>query len=98
MISFSGIIARGRLKGILPGTPLKNSERVFLDNDTIAPGTKLAEGADPYNPDSYSDFWLNEYSPDLMFTEIENFVEGNSDKPFFLYCYHYPTCRPPGTT
>ncbi|MDX2415551.1 MAG: arylsulfatase [Bacteroidales bacterium] len=63
----------------------KNNERVFTGNDTIAPGTKLAEGADPYDPDSYKDFWLDVYSPDLMFEEIQSFVNTNSKDPFFLY-------------
>ncbi|TFH33681.1 MAG: N-acetylgalactosamine-6-sulfatase, partial [Bacteroidia bacterium] len=63
----------------------KNDERVFLNNDTVAPGTKLKPGADPMNEESYSDFWLNDYSPDLMFGEIQDFVGKNSDNPFFLY-------------
>ena len=63
----------------------KNSERVFLNNDTVAPGTKLRPGADPLDIDSYSDFWLTDYSPDLMFNEIQNFVVENQENPFFLY-------------
>jgi arylsulfatase len=63
----------------------KNDKRVFLNNDTISPGTKLNPGADPYNKDSYSNFWLNEYSPDLMFKEITSFINENSNNPFFLY-------------
>lgn len=63
----------------------KNNERVFLNNDTIPPGTKLKEGADIRDIESYSDFWLNDYSPDLMFDEIQGFVDRNKDNPFFLY-------------
>ncbi len=63
----------------------ENDQRVYLNNDTIRPGTKLPEGADPYDVDSYKDFWLNEYSPDLMFKAIQNFVAGNAEDPFFLY-------------
>ena len=63
----------------------KNEERVFTGNDTIAPGTKLDPGADPYNPESYKKFWQKKYSPDLMFDEIKGFVNENKDNPFFLY-------------
>ncbi|MDT8402047.1 MAG: sulfatase-like hydrolase/transferase, partial [Bacteroidales bacterium] len=63
----------------------KNTERVFTGNDTIPPHTGLAEGADPYDDSSYSDFWLDVYSPDMMFDEITNFIEENKDNPFFLY-------------
>lgn len=63
----------------------KNNDRVFTGNDTIKPNTRLAEGADPLDPDSYKDFWLKKYSPDLMFDEIQSFVNDNSEDPFFLY-------------
>lgn len=63
----------------------KNTERVFTGNDTIPPGTKLTEGADPYDESSYSDFLLDVYSPDMMFEEITKFINDNKDNPFFLY-------------
>ena len=63
----------------------KNAEKVWLDNPLVVPGTKLPEGADPYDPESYDKFSLNEYSPDLMFEELTQFVRDNKDQPFFLY-------------
>lgn len=63
----------------------KNRNRVFLANDTIAPNTKLAKGADPKDPSSYESYTLNEYAPDLMFNEIKGFVKENKENPFFLY-------------
>lgn len=63
----------------------RNREKVLLNNDNVAPNTKLEEGADPYDPSSYSKFSLNDYSPDLMMDEVENFINENSDNPFFLY-------------
>lgn len=63
----------------------ENDRRIYLDNDTIAPGTKLAEGADPYDQASYSAFYLNDYSPDIMFAKMTDFVDRNSNNPFFLY-------------
>lgn len=63
----------------------KNTDKVILDNDLVAPSTKLAEGAHPLEKESYEKFWLNQYSPDLMFDEISNFVDKNQKNPFFLY-------------
>ena len=63
----------------------KNENRVYLNNDTIPPNTKLAKGADPYDPKSYSKFMLNEYAPELMFKEMISFVSENKQNPFFLY-------------
>jgi len=63
----------------------KNEERVLLRNKEVAPGTKLAKDADPKDEASYADYTLTDYSGDLMFAEITNFVDENKAKPFFLY-------------
>lgn len=63
----------------------RNENRVHLNNDTIAPHTKLAKGADPKDLASYADFTLNEYAPDLIFGELTAFIDRSKKKPFFLY-------------
>lgn len=63
----------------------KNRNRVHLANDTIAPSTPFAKEADPNDPNSYKEYTLTEYAPDLMFTELTGFVKKNKDNPFFLY-------------
>ncbi|MET2984306.1 arylsulfatase [Aureibaculum conchae] len=63
----------------------ENENRVYLNNDTIAPNTKLAKGANPNDPESYANYNLNDYAPDLMFDKITKFVDENKEKPFFLY-------------
>ena len=63
----------------------KNENRVYLNNDTIPPNTKLNRDADPLDIRSYDKYTLNDYSPDLMFEEIQNFVLENKSRPFFLY-------------
>lgn len=63
----------------------KNENRVYLNNDTIPPRAVLDKDTDPNDQDSYRDYTLNDYSPDLMFEEITNFVNDNKDQPFFLY-------------
>lgn len=63
----------------------KNTEKVLLNNKMVPPRTRLPEGADPYNPDAFSDFWLNDYSSELMQKELIQFIKDNEDQPFFMY-------------
>lgn len=63
----------------------KNTEKVLLNNKMVPPRTGLPEGADPLNPDSYSDFWLTDYSPELMQNEVIHFIKENQNQPFFMY-------------
>jgi arylsulfatase A-like enzyme len=63
----------------------ENENRVFLSNDTVAPHTKLDEGADPYLEESYEKFTLADYANDRMFDALTGFVNENSKNPFFLY-------------
>ena len=63
----------------------KDTMKILLNNKLVPPHTKLASGADKYNPDSYTDFWLNEYSSELIQTEVLNFIRNNKDNPFFMY-------------
>ena len=63
----------------------KNEEKDWLDNELVVPGTKLAEGADPNDPASYSKYRLSEYAPELTLEEALGFVRENKESPFFLY-------------
>ena len=82
---FYGINCQRQAHTYYPLFLYKNDHRVYLKNDTIPPGTKLENNADPYDLKSYSRFTLNEYAPDLMFSEITGFVNEYRNKPFFLY-------------
>jgi len=62
-----------------------------LSNELLPTGTKLDEGADPYDEKSYAKYTQKVYSPDAKFDEILKFVEGNKDKPFYL---HWTTTLP----
>jgi arylsulfatase len=62
----------------------RNEEREYLPNKLLIPGTKLDEGADPYDEKSYAKYTQVSYSCDLMYDEILKFVESNKDSPFFL--------------
>lgn len=63
----------------------KNEQRIYLDNDTIAPNTLLDTGADPLDLDSYKKYTLKEHAGDLMFDELTGFIKENKDRPFFMY-------------
>lgn len=63
----------------------KNEKRLHLGNDTVAPNTKLAKGADPHDMASYKDYTLKNYSSTVMFDEMTGFVSENKDNPFFIY-------------
>ncbi len=51
----------------------------------VPPRTKLPEGADPYNEKFYADFWLSDYSAELMQKEVISFIKENQGQPFFMY-------------
>ena len=63
----------------------RNGEREMLRNEVLAPGTKLAAGADTLDPASYARFTQKDYSPALMVNEADRFIEKKDGKPFFLY-------------
>lgn len=63
----------------------KNTEREYLDNKVLQPGTRLKEDQDPLDARSYDQFQQNVYAPDRMFEETIGFIEANKDKPFFVW-------------
>lgn len=63
----------------------RNEEKIILNNAMVAPRTKLAEGADPYDPESYAPFNLTDYAPTLMHEGAMNFIREQDERPFFLY-------------
>lgn len=63
----------------------ENEKRVYLKNKVTNPHTeKLDEGADPYNPASYTKFTQKEYADDLIFDRLIKFVDKNKKVPFFV--------------
>lgn len=63
----------------------ENEKRLYLNNDTVSPNTKLNKESDPYNEESYKLFTLNDYAPDIMFDGMIDFIDSNKDKPIFMY-------------
>lgn len=82
---FYGYICQRQAHTFFPLHLWKNEARVYLNNDTVAPHISLPPDADLNDMKNYEPFTLNDYSPDLMFTEITQFVNENKDNSFFLY-------------
>jgi arylsulfatase A-like enzyme len=82
---FFGINCQRMAHTYYPVFLYENEHRYHLNNDTVAPGTKLPVGADPLNPASYSAYTLKEYAPEVMFNKMTDFINDNRDNPFFLY-------------
>ena len=62
----------------------KDDKKVILNNQLVAPRTKLDSLADPNESASYEKFNQPDYAATLMEEEALNFLEQNKDKPFFL--------------
>lgn len=63
----------------------KDTTKVILNNKMVPPRTKLPADADLYDPETYADFWLTDYSSELMQNEVINFIKENKEQPFFMY-------------
>jgi len=62
-----------------------NEEKDWLNNEIIAPNTKLDKGADFFALESYQKYDQKDYAPAKMQTEVLGFIEDNKDQPFFMY-------------
>lgn len=63
----------------------ENEEKKLLDNKMVVMHANMAEDADPDEENSYADFNLNDYSPDVMHEGAMKFIKSNAGNPFFLY-------------
>ncbi len=69
-------------------TPLhlwRNEEKDILKNDTLIPRTLLADGADPYDPNSYDKYNMPGYAPTFIFNDILNYVDNIGADPFSIF-------------
>ena len=63
----------------------KNDKRVYLSNKIIPLSEKLPKDTNPLDEKSYALYTQQDYAPDIMYNEIENFVTENKDTTFFFY-------------
>jgi len=62
-----------------------NEEKDWLNNEIVAPNTKLDKGVDIFTLESYQKYDQKDYAPAKMQTEVLRFIEDNKDQPFFMY-------------
>ncbi len=62
-----------------------NEEKDWLNNEIVAPNTKLDKGVDIFTLESYQKYDQKDYAPAKMQTEVLRFIENNKDQPFFMY-------------
>ena len=82
---FYGYNCQRQAHQLYPKHLWKNEEKDWLDNDIVAPGTKLDKGADIFALESYKKYDQKDYAPAKMQTEVLQFIEDNKDEPFFMY-------------
>jgi arylsulfatase len=82
---FYGYNCQRQAHNLYPAHLWENSEKILLDNELIAPNTKLDSLADAYSDQSYSKFNQNEYAPKKIQQKALSFIEENKDNPFFMY-------------
>ncbi|MBD8489510.1 arylsulfatase [Echinicola sp. CAU 1574] len=91
---FYGYNCQRQAHNLYPKHLWKNEEKVWLDNELVAPGTKIDKDADPQDLNSYAKFFQKDYAPAMMQKEALSFIENSKDKPFFLY-YASPLTHAP---
>ena len=83
---FLGYNCQRQAHNLYPVHLWENNQKMVLRNDTIAPGTKLAAGADPNDPASYADYYQPDYGPAKMHEGALKFIkERDKNRPFMLY-------------
>lgn len=82
---FYGYNCQRQAHQLYPKHLWKNEEKDWLDNEIVAPKTKLDKGADIYALESYKKYDQIDYAPAKMQIEVLQFIEDNKDEPFFMY-------------
>lgn len=82
---FYGYNCQRQAHTLYPKHLWKNKEKVWLDNDLIAPHQALDSLADPNDAATYAKFFQKDFAPALMHEGALGFLEENKGNPFFLY-------------
>lgn len=83
---FYGYNCQRQAHNLYPPHLWENEQKIRLNNELVAPRTKLSTQADPKASDSYALFEQQEYAPTLMQERAISFIKNrNKESPFFLY-------------
>lgn len=82
---FYGYNCQRQAHNLYPPHLWENDVKDTLDNEIVAPGTKLDSLDDPWDENSYRKYTQNEYAPAKMQEKALSFIRENKHRPFFLY-------------
>lgn len=82
---FYGYNCQRQAHNLYPPHLWENTEKDILNNELIAPRTKLDSLADPYDETSYARYNQPDYAPERIHEKAINFISENKDSPFFMY-------------
>lgn len=87
---FYGYNCQRQAHNLYPPFQWRNEEKIPLRNAVISPNTKLPEGLDPSQPDSYAMFSGQDYAPDRQLDEALGYIERNAGTKSFFLLYASP--------
>ncbi len=82
---FYGYNCQRQAHNLYPPHLWENSNKIALENELIAPRTKLDSFADRYEEESYAKFTQKDYAPELIHQKALSFIEENKHESFFMY-------------
>jgi len=82
---FYGYNCQRQAHNLYPPHLWENTEKDILNNELVAPRTKLDSLADPYDEASYSKYNQNDYAPERIHEKAIEFLTKNKDSSFFMY-------------
>ncbi|TKK67971.1 arylsulfatase [Ilyomonas limi] len=88
---FYGFICQRQDHTYYSGHLWENENRVPLNNKIVDPQITFPKNLDPLDEKNYEVYQQKDYAPDFLIKAALNFIDKNSDKPFFLY---YPSPLP----
>ena len=82
---FYGYNCQRQAHNLYPPHLWENEVKDVLNNELVAPRTKLDSLADPYNEASYARYNQPDYAPKKIHDKALNFLKENKDESFFMY-------------
>ena len=82
---FYGYNCQRQAHNLYPPHLWENTEKDILNNDLVAPRTKLDSLADPYDESSYVKYNQTDYAPERIHEKAIEFLTKNKDSSFFMY-------------
>lgn len=82
---FFGYNCQRQAHNLFPTHLWENDERVFLDNELMAPHVQHTQAPDQSDAAFFGQFVQQDFAPDFMYERAINFLRDNADTSFFLY-------------